>query len=102
MPNVDTLINDGVAALKEGRKEDARRLLMQAVDIDEQNEKGWLYLSGCVETLEEQQVCLENVISINPQNQKALKGLETVKAQIANRPPGKSAAPPSDSFSSSS
>jgi len=103
MPNVETLIADGVAALKAGRKDDARRLLGQAVDLDERSETGWLYLSGCVETLEEQQVCLENVLSINPGNQKARKGLETVKSQIANRPSGAAnTSPSSDPFSAAS
>src|SRR5579871_1274820 len=75
MPNVDSLVQDGITAIKAGRKDEARRALMKAVELDEHNEQGWLWLSAVVETTEEQQICLENVIAINPNNDKARKGL---------------------------
>src|SRR5262245_56396749 len=86
MANVEGMIQEGIAAIKAGRKEDARTLLQKAVDLDELKEQAWLWLSDCGETQEEQQICLENVLSINPNNQKARKGLEALTKQIGQKP----------------
>src|SRR5689334_10098913 len=91
MANVDGIVQEGIAAIKAGRKEEARQLLNKAVDLDERSEQAWLWLSACVETVDEQQICLENVLSINPANQKARKGLEALTKQIGQKP---AAAPP--------
>src|SRR5258708_18941287 len=101
MANVDSLVQDGITALKAGRKDEARRALMKAVELDEHNEQGWLWLSAVVETTEEQQICLENVIAINPNNDKARKGLAAItqggKSSTASAP-ASSAPPTPDPF----
>src|SRR5258707_6783926 len=94
MENVDALVKGGMAAIKAGRRDDAKRARMKAVELDEQSEQGWLWLSACVDTPEEQQICLENVLAINPKNEKARKGLNVI-LQGAGTPP--SAAPPAPS-----
>jgi hypothetical protein len=91
-PNVEAIIQEGISAIKAGRKDDARRALMKAVDLDERNETAWLWLSAVVDTPDEQQLCLENVLSINPSNQKAQKGLEALMKASGQKP--KPAAPP--------
>ena len=75
MTNTDQLIQAGIKALKSGDRDNARKLLMQAVKQDEQNEKAWLWLSGAVKTKEDRRICLENVLTINPDNEMAQKGL---------------------------
>ncbi len=106
MANVDGIVQEAVAALKAGRKDEAAQLLNKAVDLDERNEQAWLWLSACVETREEQQICLENVLAINPANQKARKGLEALTRQFGQKPaaaspsPAPSTAPASDPFGS--
>ena len=87
------LLQQGIAAAKAGRKEEARRLLTQLVDIDERNEKAWLWLSGVVESTEDRQVCLENVLALNPDNQHARAGLEWLR-QHAPPPPAAPAEAP--------
>jgi hypothetical protein len=82
------MLQDGIAALKAGRKADAKRILTQIVDTQEDNEQAWLWLSACVDTPEEQQICLENVIAINPNNQKARKGLDAISKQISQKSTG--------------
>jgi hypothetical protein len=72
----DDLLQQGVAALKEGRRADARRVLAQVVQQDRQNEAAWLWLSGAVNTDAERRICLENVLAINPNNGIAKRGLE--------------------------
>ena len=65
----------GINALKAGEREGARKLLMQVINVDERNEQAWLWLSGAVSSKAERRTCLENVLSINPENQLARKGL---------------------------
>jgi hypothetical protein len=72
---------DGAVALVEGDRDRARDLLMQVVEADERNEQAWLWLSGAVEDAEDQQVALENVLDINPENQAARWGLMWLKKQ---------------------
>src|SRR5262249_23417716 len=87
MANVDSLVQEGITALKAGRKEDAKRALMKAVELDENSEQGWLWLSACVDTPEEQQICLENVLALNPQNEKARKGLAALSGKLGTSAP---------------
>jgi hypothetical protein len=86
MANVDALVQEGIAAIKAGKRDDAKRALMKAVELDEQSEQGWLWLSACVDSPDEQQICLENVLAINPSNEKARKGLNVI-LQAAGKPP---------------
>ncbi|MFQ3568582.1 MAG: hypothetical protein SNJ59_16470 [Aggregatilineales bacterium] len=73
--NVEAMVREGVKALKAGRKEEANVLLLKAVELDPYNEDAWLWLSGIVESPEDQRTCLENVLSINPNNARARSGL---------------------------
>ncbi len=72
------LLQDGVAAAQRGDKAAARDLLSQVVELDPQIEEAWMWLSGVVSEPHEQQICLENVLVINPTNARALKGLEQI------------------------
>ncbi len=78
---IDDLLNRGIAALKEGRRDEARRLLAQALEQDEHNEMAWLWMSGVVETDAERRICLENVLKINSSNTIAQRGLERLRAK---------------------
>ena len=89
-PQIDELLQQGIAAAKAGRKEEAQRLLTQAVELDEHNEQGWLWLSGVVTTFEDRQICLENVLALNPDNAHARAGLEWLRQ---NAPPPAAPAP---------
>lgn len=78
--NVDGMVREGISAYRAGRKDEARALLLRAVEIDQYNEQAWLWLSAVVESVEEQRTCLENVLTINPNNERAKQGL-TVLSQ---------------------
>lgn len=75
----EELLQRAIGAFKAGRKDEARSLFMDIVEQDQHHEEAWLYLSALVDTLEEQQICLENVLTVNPNNEKAKAGLELVK-----------------------
>lgn len=85
--NVEAMVREGTNALKAGRKEEARALLMKAVELDELNEDAWLWLSAVVETEEDQQTCLENVLAINPANERARQGLKYLEQQRSGGAP---------------
>jgi len=79
--NVNDLLREGVAAAKSGQRERARDLLMHVVDQDEQNVLAWLWLSGVVDSLEDREICLENVLALDPDNAAARRGLRWVREQ---------------------
>ncbi len=85
-PNVDELVSKGIAAIKEKDMDEARTLLQRAVELNPYHESAWLWLSGVVESTEDQRTCLENVLAINPDNERARKGLDYIITQSLNAP----------------
>ena len=79
--NADRLLREGIAAAKAGQRERARDLLMRVVEQDEENVSAWLWLSGVVDSLDDQEICLENVLALDPDNEAARKGLASVRKQ---------------------
>jgi len=77
---LDQLYQQGVAAIRAGDKAKALELLGKVVEQDQLHEQAWLWLSAAVETSEERVLCLKNVLTINPQNETAIKGLEKLDA----------------------
>lgn len=69
------MLYDGAVAVQQGDLERARELLLQVVEYDEENAEAWLWLSGAVEDLEDQQTALENVLALDPGNVYAQQGL---------------------------
>jgi tetratricopeptide (TPR) repeat protein len=86
------LLQAGIAAARAGDKEQARDLLLQVIDYDEKVEAAWLWLSGVMDDLEERQICLENVLAINPANTAALAGLRHLVA-LASSPSAQASVP---------
>jgi hypothetical protein len=81
--NVDGMVREGISAYRAGRKDEARALLLRATEIDQYNEQAWLWLSAVVESPEEQRTCLENVLTINPNNERAQQGIEMLSQKGA-------------------
>jgi hypothetical protein len=73
--SAEDLLRQGIAASKAGQKAKARELLEQAIAADEYNATAWLWLSGAVDTHEDRRICLENVLTLEPENAFAKKGL---------------------------
>lgn len=99
--NVDGMLREGVNALKSGRRDEARALLLRAVELDQYNEEAWLWLSGVLDSLEDQRTALENVLSINPSNERASQGLDYINKQIGASPESAQSAPSAFAASSS-
>jgi len=79
--NVDDLLREGIAAAKSGQRERARELLTRLLEQDERNAAAWLWLSGVVDGLDEREICLENVLAVDPNNFAARRGLTWVREQ---------------------
>lgn len=79
--NADTL-HQAIAAARDGRRDDARVLLMRTLEVDPRNERAWLWLSGVVDDPNDVKICLENVLALNPSNVRARQGLEWLHARI--------------------
>ncbi len=90
--SADSMVRDAIKAYHAGSPEEARNLLFKAVEVDEANEQAWLWLSAVVEADADKQTCLENVLTINPNNEKAKQGLRILrdKASAAAAPPPQS------------
>ncbi len=96
--NSNQLLAKGIQALKNGQREEARKTLLQVIEQDERNERAWLWLSGAVDTDEDRRVCLENVLTLNPHNATARKGLAKLGATAVAPNPVAPDAPLSDPY----
>jgi tetratricopeptide (TPR) repeat protein len=74
-PDVTQQLKAGIAAAKAGNRQEAHQLLLDVLRADEENELAWLWLSGVVTNEGERRICLENVLTLNPDNQIAQRGL---------------------------
>jgi tetratricopeptide (TPR) repeat protein len=77
----------GIAAAKAGSKEEARQLLQQSVRLEPKNEAAWLWLASVARDAGERKFCLEQVISINPNNPTALQALQAMSGTAGAAPP---------------
>lgn len=81
-PTPDQLLKAGIRAVKAGEREAAKQHFLQIIEQDERHELAWLWLSTAVSTKEEQILCLENVLTINPSNEKAQARLEKLRGVL--------------------
>ncbi len=81
---VSEWLRDGIAAAKAGRRDEARKLLMRVVEANESSEQGWIWLSSVMDTDEDRLVCLENVLTLNPDNVQARAGLKWLREQASD------------------
>lgn len=84
MPTIEELVAQAKLAYRSGHTGEARDLLRSAVQRDPQHEDAWLWLSGMVDTLEEQRYCLQKVLALNPAHDRARQGLSTVERRLAS------------------
>jgi hypothetical protein len=97
--SVPKLVDLGIHELKIGREKQAGETLRRAVTLDEEYERGWLWLSAVVDD-DEKMAYLEKVLSINPANVHARVGLEALRQRReATAPTPEPALEPEDAAS---
>jgi hypothetical protein len=74
-PEIERLLAQAVASAQAGRREQAYNLLLNVVELDRYNETAWLWLSTVTDNVEDQRICLENILTINPDNAPARERL---------------------------
>ena len=80
---MDELIQQAIDTAERGDKPRAIGLLKQVISQDEYNETAWLWLGRLIETASDKQICFENVLTINPDNEWAADQLRLLQLEIA-------------------
>lgn len=75
------LLQQAIAVIKAGDKDNGRRLLRQVLQTDRRNETAWVWLSSIVSSDEERRFCLQQVLAINPDNEQAKRGLVAMRPE---------------------
>jgi twitching motility two-component system response regulator PilG len=81
--NFITILKKGIAAATNGERENARQLLMQATEINSLSEDAWMWLASISDYPEELVAFLNNVLTVNPENERAKKWLAETESLIA-------------------
>ena len=68
-------LQEGIIAAKAGQYEQARFRLLDVVEQDQTNEAAWFWLYKVFDRQDDKRICLENLITINPQNRWAREEL---------------------------
>ena len=85
---MDDLIKQGADALRAGNREDARKLLLAAVKQNPDSERAWGWLYNVMDNDREHIFCLNQMLRINPNNEKAsqlLKSLTRPQSPFENQ-----------------
>jgi hypothetical protein len=83
---VATLIRQGQSAAQDGNLEMARNYLQAAVDLDRTNPTAWLWLAGVLDDPAEMRNALEQVLMLDPGNERAAQGLAHLDSQYPPEP----------------
>ena len=78
------LLRAGIKAAQAGSRAEARQLLTKVTELDQKSESAWLWLASLSEYPEELLVFLENVLSINPVNKRALEWRSATNKLLAS------------------
>ena len=74
--NFERNLSEGIEAARRGDKLTARRLLQQALQQDRANETALIWMASVVDTVPEKRAYLEQVLRVNPNNERARQALE--------------------------
>jgi hypothetical protein len=81
LPSIADLLARGKQAAMSGQRELAREMLAYVVYLDPANAEGWLWLSGVVDMPDQVRYCLERTLRVDPDNQRARRGIEWLDAR---------------------
>ena len=83
---LSSTLQTAIASVHSGDKETAQRLLEQEIRDDPQNATAWLWMSSVTDSDEHRRYCLEQVLTINPHNETAQRGLEALSQMQVSEP----------------
>ncbi len=79
----DLWLKEGIAAARAGQTERARENLLRVIKADQGNLQAWYWLSRIVESPQEREICLENVLTLDPGHAAIQAELAELRRQIA-------------------
>lgn len=80
--NSPELLRHAIELARAGNRDAARDVFLRVVEEDPRNELAWMWLAGLVDSLEDRIVACENVLTINPSNEKARGYLESLRRRM--------------------
>lgn len=80
---VENMLRMGVKLAQEGNRVDARHLLLRVTEAEAENETAWLWLASISEYPEELLIFLQNVLKINPENERAIEWSKATQSLLA-------------------
>jgi DNA-directed RNA polymerase subunit RPC12/RpoP len=78
----EQLVQEGIAAVKGGNRQQARQLLNRAVSINRSDARVWIWLSATTDEPEEQRGYLEQAVAADPSNATARRGLVMLSEKL--------------------
>lgn len=78
----EQLLQEGIAAIKGGNRQQARRLLEQAERIKQSDARLWIWLSATTDDVQEQRSFLERAVAADPSNATARRGLVMISEKL--------------------
>jgi tetratricopeptide (TPR) repeat protein len=81
------MLQEGIAAIKRRDYARGRDLLLQVVEQDDQIEPAWLWLSEAMDDPQDKVTALENVLAINPNNDKVRQRLDQLNRELTAAAP---------------
>lgn len=76
------MLQNAIAAAKEGRPDEALDTVRDVLDEDEENVRAWLLLARLTPSTDEKRVALSNVLALDPENERARKMLDRLEEQV--------------------
>lgn len=80
---VRQMLRSGIKAAQAGNRAEARNFLLNVTEAEPDNEDAWLWLASISEYPEELLIFLNNVLKINPENQKAVEWARATRALLS-------------------
>ncbi|MBI5704437.1 MAG: tetratricopeptide repeat protein [Chloroflexota bacterium] len=87
---MEDLVQQGISAIKAGDKNTAKKLFLSAIKQNPDNERAWQYMYNVSSTYQERIHCLQQILRINPANEKAKQLLQQLISDgkvVAEKPP---------------
>ncbi|MEZ5344342.1 MAG: response regulator [Pyrinomonadaceae bacterium] len=82
-PESMKMLSDGIESAQKGDRAKARHLLLKVTETDPGSETAWLWLASISEYPEELLIFLNNVLEVNPNNERAIKWAAETKTLLA-------------------
>jgi hypothetical protein len=81
-PELESLLEQAIVHVNAGELTEGRAVLERVLEQDPQNDRAWVWLSGCVEDPKQREICLGQALRVNPDNEAALDGMKVLAGEL--------------------